>query len=466
LPQTLEVSLEIKIRRHFGLSRDLNKGKTDMPVPASRPLEDPSGIFSMGKETRPVIQRRQFIKTLGTSLAVAASPAPLYANGRSLRKQAKITDVKAIMVKGPTADWPLVKIETDAGVTGFGESYWGRGIKEIILGYLREAVLGEDPLDIDRLYTKMIRCTGGAGAIAGVTVTAISGVEIALWDLAGKLLGVPVCKLLGGQYRQQVRAYSTRSPRNIIDPASCREFADELRSDPRGFTAVKTDIVRKLTQREPHSRQLSNRELADNARGFANLREALGEDIDIAVHCHWELDWIDALNLARAVAPIKPIWLEDPLPPDFAETWVKLTEQSPVPILTGENLYTRHGFKPFILQQGCHLIHIDIPKAGGLLESRKIADLADTFYMPVCAHSASSPLGFMASAHCAASIRNFRALEHSVGRFGEAWEKFVIHREPLIKEGHIQIPAKPGLGVDLNEDEVRAHLFPGEQWWG
>ena len=412
------------------------------------------------------MQRREFVKTLAASMAVSPFASPSAWSANTLRKKVKITNVKAMMVKGPTGDWPLVKIDTDAGVSGFGESYWGRGIKEIILGYLREAVLGEDPLDVDRLYTKMIRHTGGAGAIAGVTVTAISGIEIALWDLAGKLLGVPVCKLLGGQYRNQVRAYSTRSPRDLLDLSSCREFAQELKADPHGFTAVKTDIIRNLDPQEPHSRQLSNRELSNNAKGFSHLRDSLGEDIDIAVHCHWELDWIDGLNLARAVAPIKPLWLEDPLPPDFAEPWVKLTEQSPVPILTGENLYTRHGFKPFILQQGCHIIHIDIPKAGGLLESKKIADLADTFYMPVCAHIASSPLGFMASAHCAAAIRNFKAHEHSVGRFSEAWEKFVIHSEPLIKDGRIQIPDKPGIGVELNEDQVRAHLFPGEQWWG
>ena len=413
-----------------------------------------------------MMQRREFVKTLAKSMAISPFASPSAWSANTLRKKVKITNVKAMMVKGPTGDWPLVKIDTDAGVSGFGESYWGRGIKEIILGYLRQAILGEDPLDIDRLYTKMIRHTGGAGAIAGVTVTAISGIEIALWDLAGKLLGVPVCKLLGGQYRNQVRAYSTRSPRDLLDLSSCREFAQELKADPHGFTAVKTDIIRNLDPQEPHSRQLSNRELSNNAKGFSHLRDSLGEDIDIAVHCHWELDWIDGLNLARAVAPIKPLWLEDPLPPDFAEPWVKLTEQSPVPILTGENLYTRHGFKPFILQQGCHIIHIDIPKAGGLLESKKIADLADTFYMPVCSHIASSPLGFMASAHCAAAIRNFKAHEHSVGRFSEAWEKFVIHSEPLIKDGRIQIPDKPGIGVELNEDQVRAHLFPGEQWWG
>jgi L-alanine-DL-glutamate epimerase-like enolase superfamily enzyme len=412
------------------------------------------------------MNRRKFLGISVASLSLQPFAGPYASVKESLRKKVKITSVKAMVVRGPIADWPLVKIETDSGITGYGEAYWGRGVKDVILGYLREAVIGEDPLDIDRLYSKMIRYTGGAGSIAGVTVTAISGVEIALWDVVGKLLNVPVSKLLGGQYRNEVQAYSTSSPTNLLDAESCREFARQLKAHRYGFTAVKTDFLRNRDSREPHSRHLSNIELSNNAKGFANLREALGESIDIAVHCHWELDWIDALGLARAVAPMRPSWLEDPMPPDFSEVWVKLTEQSPVPILTGENLYTRHGFKPFVTNQGCHLLQIDIPKAGGLLESKKIADLADAFYIPVCAHSAASPLGFIASAHCAAAIGNFRAHEHSEGSSGDAWEEFAILDWPLIKSGKIQIPDKPGLGVELNMDKVRANLSPGEEWWG
>jgi L-alanine-DL-glutamate epimerase-like enolase superfamily enzyme len=392
-----------------------------------------------------------------------------------LRKKVKITDVKAMAVHG-TTDWNMVKIETDSGIAGIGEAYWGRGVKDVILGYLRQIVVGEDPLDIEPLYTKMVRFTGGAGSIAGVTVTAISGVEIALWDLAGKILEAPVCKLLGGQYRDGVRAYWTRSPKDMLDPASCREFAATLKSHPFGITAVKSDADSfpakydpqfREPGHEPSSRHLTRKDLERIGKGFANLREAVGEDIDIAVHCHWEFDWIDALELARAVAPIQPMWLEDPMPPDYSESWSKLAAASPVPILTGENLYRRQGFSPFILNQGCHLIHIDIPKAGGLLESKKIADLADLFYLPVCAHIAASPLGALASAHCAAAIRDFRAQEFSPANMPtDAWEKFVIYDGPVIKDGKYRISDKPGLGVELNEDYVRAHLMPGETWWG
>jgi L-alanine-DL-glutamate epimerase-like enolase superfamily enzyme len=394
----------------------------------------------------------------------------------SVRKKVKITDLKAMVIRA-NSDWNMVKIETDSGLTGIGEAYWGRGVKDVILGYLRPLVVGEDPLDIEPLCNKMARFTGGAGSSAGVTVTAISGVEIALWDLAGKILGAPVCKLLGGQYRDGVRAYWTRSPQDMLDPASCREFAAALRSHPFGITAVKSDADAFPSKYDPQfrepgherdSRHLTHKDLARIAKGFANLREAVGEEIEIAVHCHWNFDWIDALELARAIQPIKPMWLEDPMPPDYSESWSKLTAASPVPILTGENLYRREGFKPFILNQGCHLIQIDIPKAGGLLESKKIADLAELYYLPVCAHNASGPVGSLASAHCAAAIRDFRAQEFSPGNLPntDEWEKAVIYDGPVIKDGKYRISDKPGLGVELNEGYMRSHMLPGETWWG
>ena len=438
------------------------------------------------------MKRRNFLQGIAAMIPASSVLGHYSVMAEPLRKKVKITDLK-VMVIGRLGGNTLVRIDTDAGVSGYGEAYWGFGVKDVMLGYLRETIIGEDPLDIEPLYTKMILRTGGAGAIGGVTVTAISGVEIALWDLAGRLLGVPVCKLLGGQYRAGVRTYLTSSPENFLDPASCREWATIVRNHPFGFRSVKTDILRvgdpgdnlyDSVFKNPHgnNRQLTNQDLDNNTKGFANVREALGDDFGIAVHTHWELDMSDALKLARAVAPMRPMWLEDPLPPDFSEAWSKLTEESPVPILTGENLYTRRGFMPFIVHQGCNMVQIDIPKSGGLLESKKIADLADIFDMPVCAHNAIGPLGTIASAHCAASMRDFKAHELSFGRLNgnanempwghvegdpvRGWEDFVIHDGPLVKDGRIQIPDKPGLGVEPSPDYVRAHLAPGETWWG
>ena len=152
------------------------------------------------------MKRRDVLQGLAAMLPASSMLGRYSAMAEPLRKKVKITDLKA-MVIGRSGGNTLVRIDTDAGVSGYGEAYWGFGIKDVMMGYLRDAIMGEDPLDIDPLYTKIILVTGGAGAIGGVTVTAISGVEIALWDLAGRLLGQPVCKLLGGQYRTGVRVY-------------------------------------------------------------------------------------------------------------------------------------------------------------------------------------------------------------------------------------------------------------------
>ncbi len=437
------------------------------------------------------MERRGFLESLAAIVPAAALPR-FSAAAEALKKKVKITDLKAMVIGRPGGN-TYVRIDSDAGISGYGEAYWGFGVKDVMLGYLRSAVIGADPFDIEPLLTKMTMLTGGAGATGGVTVTAISGVEIALWDLAGKLLGQPVCKLLGGQYRTGVRVYLTSSPVNALDPASCREWAAMIKEHPFGFTAVKTDIVRHGYPQENlydttfdnargFNRQLTNEDLDNNARAFTNVREALGPDFGIAVHTHWELDWSDALNLARTVAPMRPMWIEDPLAPDFCDSWVKLTEESPVPILTGENLYTRRGFLPFIIHQGCHIAQIDIPKAGGLLEAKKISDLADLYDMPVSSHNASSALGAIASAHSAAAMRDFKGHELSVGRFDakssdlpwghiegdpiRGWSDLITHDGPLVKDGRILIPDKPGLGVEPNPDYVRAHLAPGETWWG
>lgn len=438
------------------------------------------------------MNRRSFLTAMAAVVPASSSLGHFAAAAEPNQKKVKITDLRAMVIGRPGGN-TLVRIDTDAGVSGYGEAYWGFGVKEVMLGYLRDAIIGADPFDIEPLLTKMTIMTGGAGATGGVTVTAISGVEIALWDLAGRLLGQPVCKLLGGQYRTGVRVYLTSSPENSLDPASCREWAALIKEHPFGFTAVKTDFVRRgypkedrydTTFHDPrgYNRQLTNQDLDLNARAFANVREALGPDFGIAVHTHWELDWDDALELARAVAPMRPMWIEDPLAPDFCDSWVKLTEESPVPILTGENLYTRHGFLPFILHQGCHIAQIDIPKAGGLLEAKKIADLADLYDMPVTSHNATGPLGAVASAHAEAAMRDSKGHELSLGRFDaksndlpwghiegdpvQGWANYVIHDGPLVKDGRILIPDKPGLGVEPNPDYVRAHLAPGETWWG
>src|SRR4249919_949903 len=183
------------------------------------------------------MDRRTFLKSVAGLTATSMLPLDSYAQQH--KGKVKITDVKCMIVRG-TWDWNLVKIETDSGVYGIGEAYWGPGVKDVILTQLKPLLLGEDPLNVDKLYTKALMRSAGAGAIAGVTVTAASGIEIALWDLVGRLLQTPVCNLLGGRFRDRVRFYRTlQAVSKVEDPAAWRAQCEAVRAEKWGWTAFK-----------------------------------------------------------------------------------------------------------------------------------------------------------------------------------------------------------------------------------
>jgi L-alanine-DL-glutamate epimerase-like enolase superfamily enzyme len=192
------------------------------------------------------------------------------------------------------------------------------------------------------------------------------------------------------------------------------------------------------------------------------VREAIGPDVDLAVDCHWNYNTRDAIRIAQALEPFRLMWLEDPTPPDNIDALKRVTEHSEVPICSGENHYTRHGLRQMITAQAVDIVQPDIPKVGGLLESKKIADLADIYYMPVAAHNVSSPIATMAASHTCASMRNFTIMEFHAQDV-PWWDDLVSG--PLIVEGYITLPDKPGLGVALNEDVARAHLAEGSTFF-
>ena len=366
---------------------------------------------------------------------------------------------------------PLVRIETDAGVYGIGECHHdvtGLGAKDVVLNAFRQMLIGQDPFDIERLTTQMMFRVSYLGGNGGIAVHAATGTEVALWDLAGKLLGLPVRKILsGGAYTNKVRAYWTSAPKNMLDPASCREWVAYIKQSVQKWTAAKVTIISNRPGGMALNRRMTNQELATNVRAFTNVREAVGDAFEIAVHCHWEFDFFDAIKLARAMEPIHPWWLEDPMPINYVDTWVKLTAASPVPILCGENLYTRHDFLPFIEKQGVHMIEIDISMAGGLLEAKKIADLANIHYMPVATHNVMGPIATIASGNCAAAMQDFMGHESfdfkNGRRAGE--DQLIIYDREIIQDGHIQLSDKLGLGLDLNKDFAMKYLMDGEKWW-
>ena len=390
------------------------------------------------------------------------------------RKRPKIRDVQVMMLEG-NRTYTLVKITSDDGLFGVAEAYGspGVGVKEQILS-LKPWLVGKDPLEIDTLYTWMGR---GSRNLSGTRtdgsahnlIRAVSGIEMALWDLAGKILDVPTSTLLGGKFRDRVRVYDHAAPKNMLDKGSCKEWADRVKAHPAGFTAHKfgfphTSLTSDLA-RDPSNRMLTTRELINIQQGFENCREAIGWDHDIMVHCHWEYDLRTSIQIADAVESIKPQYLEDPLPVDYSDSWKRLCESTKVPICMGENLARREGFKDFILNGGADILHPDLRNSGGFLETKRIADLAHIFGIPMACHNTGSQVNTYATCQWAASIRDYMSCETVTGEGG--WmDQVLVLDGPYIKDGFIQVSDKPGLGITLNPDVVRAHLAAGEMWWG
>jgi len=421
------------------------------------------------------MKRRTFIRNLAISTPVVAFMPYFNLLANTLAGKVKITDVKCVLTKIGMRVSPLVKITTNVGLVGIGECHHdenGYGAKDIVLNVCKPILMGQDPMDLEYLVFKMSTRTSYYGGNHGISTHAITGVEFAMWDLIGKITEQPVHKILGGgSHVKEVRAYASSRPRNMLDKDSCIEFAELMRN--QGWTACKSDIDRDQAWNKLDNRRLSNTEVDKIAKGFGNMRETLGSEFDIAVHCHWEFDFDSALRLANAVAPIRPAWLEDPLPIAYNELWVKLTEKSPVPILTGENLYTRDDFRPFIVNQGVNMIEIDVSMAGGLLEAKKIADLAELYYIPVCIHNVAGPIATIASANFAATVREFVAHEafimNPMNRAGKGINgdpDVLGYDKEMIKNGHIQLSDRPGFGIDLNEKLIKEkYLVEGESWW-
>ncbi len=388
------------------------------------------------------------------------------------KKKTKIRDVQVMIMQGGRT-YTLIRIVSDDGLYGIAEAYGtpGVGVKEQVLS-LKPWLVGKDPLEIDTLYTQMGE---GTSQLSGTRtdgsahnlLRAVSGVEMALWDLAGKTLGVPATTLLGGKFRNRVRVYDHAGPKNALDKAACKQWAQQINAHPSGFTAHKFGFPRTAgdNARDPSNRILTTKQLVDIRRGFDNCREACGWDHDIMVHCHWEYDVRTAIQIADAVEPCRPLWLEDPLLVDYSESWTRLCASSRVPICTGENLARREGFKDFIIHQGCDILHPDLRNSGGFLETKRIADMAHTFGMPMGNHNTGSQVYTYAAVQWAAAVRDYIALETITGEGG--WmDQVLLLDGPYIQKGYVQVTEKPGLGIELNPDVVRAHLAPGETWWG
>lgn len=364
----------------------------------------------------------------------------------------KITDVGAVLLQ--PFPWVLVRVRTDEGLVGLGEAYHGAGVHRIAVDErLTRALIGQDPRDVDRLFHDMQRVMSASGYFQGAVMSAISGIEMALWDLTGQSLGTPIWQLLGGRFRDRVRLYNDCHAGDDESPEAYARKAREV--EARGFDAIKFDIDPLPSRRDAYNRGIRNADIAHYVDVITAAREALDPDTDLAVDAHWRYAPVDVLKVARAFEALDLLWLEDPIPPENAEAMRHLTAQTRTPICTGENLYTRYGFRDLVERQGADILSPDLAKAGGLLEGRRIADLADLYYIPIAPHNICGPVGTVAVSHVCAAIPNFLALEfHHLDN--EVWTGLVEGGAELITDGHLTVSEAPGLGVRLDEDAARA----------
>ena len=376
----------------------------------------------------------------------------------------KITEIKTGEVFGHGYSC-YVRIFTDAGIVGTGECiHGGGGIQGLIAG-LAPLLIGEDPMNVDKLYEKMRRGQVFNGSLAGSLVTAMTGIEIALLDLAGRAVGLPVYALLGGKFRDRIRIYCDCHAGGDDSPQANADKAKEVVD--MGFTAIKFDLddLRHPAKYDRYNHTVGPRELDDMVAKATAIREAVGLGVDVAMDLHGRYDTHSGIRIAKALEGLNLLWLEEPVPPENIDAMREVKRSTSTPICAGENLYLRWGFKDLLEKQAVDIIMPDLPKCCGLSEGKKIANLADMYYIPMAPHNVCGPMGTVASCHCCAAIPNFLVLEwHWLER--PHWHTLVLSDPPLIQDGYITMTDRPGLGVELNEEAAAQHLRPGTRLFG
>jgi len=408
----------------------------------------------------------------------------------SAPSELRITDMRTAVVCS-NYDYPIIRIDTNQDVYGIGEVR-DAGHRENALQF-KSLLLGQNPCNVDMIF-RAIRSFGNWGREGG----GVSGIEIALWDLVGKVYGVPCYQFLGGKYRERVRLYAdTPHPAEETPEA----YAERVMARKKlGFTFIKFDVgLHVLEKHVPDGvvgtptryeysigrpyfplgskargaevgTQLTDRGIARFAEIVAAVRDAVGWDTPLAVDHFGPITVNDGIRLGRALEPYSLAWMEDIIPWWDVEGNLAVTRAINVPTLNGEDIYLLEGWREMIERRAIDVIQPDLLTAGGIAETKRIADYAERHGMPTVLHFAGSPIGLMANVHCAAAIPSFIALEHH-GVDLPFWESLVTGlADPLIEHGYVRVPEKPGLGVDLNLEAIEENLrFPGlfeptEEW--
>ena len=384
----------------------------------------------------------------------------------------KIVDLK-IWVTRPNVNsrsYVFLRIDTDEGISGIGEATSSGGGGSIIVGNIlnflknstvkedfRETLIGENPEHVDLIWHKLFRRFTGGGGFGGFVTTVMSGIDIALWDIKGKIANKPIYEILGGgPVRDQIEMYTHVQPG---DPSYAANQARELVS--KGFKTIKLDPFQ--PEMKQHHRRYIQGMISPKAATLgqdtvAAIRESVGPEIEILIDCHGNFNVPTAIKIAKMLEPYNIGWFEEPVQPNSNEALKQVKESVNVPICVGERLYTRWDFLPILKENLAEYLMPDILWTGGISELYKISTLAETFYIPVSPHDASGPINILAGAHTMMTVPNFFKLEMNHSSLPTL---NMMITEPInINQGYLELPSRPGLGVELNEDYLESHLDP------
>ncbi len=361
----------------------------------------------------------------------------------------RIRDIRTFVVDCYRTNWIFVKVYTDEGIDGVGEATLEYKEKALIgaVNHLRESLVGKDPGNIEKIWRDSYRDAYWRGG--AVLMSALSAVEMALWDILGKSLGVPVSRLLGGNVHDSVRIYVNGWFAGAREP---EEFAEKARQAvARGVTALKWDPF------GSHYMELSNGALDHALRCIDAVRLAVGNRVDLLIEGHGRFNLPTAVRIAKELEPFRPMFFEEPVPPDNPDTLRAVKDKSPVPIAAGERLYTRWDYRGLFDRMAADYIQPDISHAGGILELKKIAAEAESRYIPFAPHNPSGPVATAATLQLAATCPNFCILE--IMYSDVLWRREITDENLQYADGRIRIPEKPGLGIELNEEACLAHPY-------
>lgn len=361
----------------------------------------------------------------------------------------RITEIHTYTVFMYRTNYVFIEIETDEGITGVGEGTLEYK-EHALLGAvedIRRVLIGRDPRQIEKITSELYRDSYWRNCAA--LQSAVSAVDMALWDIKGKLLGVPVYELLGGKVRDGVRMYANGWFAGANTP---EEFASAAKAaKEKGVTALKWDPFGKAYL------YMDRGELARSIETVEAVRASVGSEVDLLIEGHGRFDIETSVRVAQALKPFEPMFFEEPTPPDSIDALAEVRRKSPVPIAAGERLYAPVAFRDF-LEKGCaDFIQPDVSHCGGISAIKKIASMAENYYVAVAPHNPSGPVANAATLQLAGCLTNFRILE--IMMTDMSWRKRLTDERVIFADGTILIPDRPGLGLSLDREECGAHPF-------